>query len=71
MSGIDKENVHLMHCGFHMKRGRWDMLSFLERQGFISEIFRGIDLLGVKFKLRQQNFLEFSDVLFIFMLSLL
>ena len=28
-SEIDK-SVHSMHCGFHMKRGGWNTLSFLK-----------------------------------------
>ena len=32
MNGFDK-NVHSMHC-FHMKRGRWDTLSFFKRGNF-------------------------------------
>ena len=33
MSQTDR-NVHSMHCGFYMKRGRWNMLSVFKRGDF-------------------------------------
>ena len=66
--------MHSTHCGFHTKEVGGTCLVFQKRifQGFISGILRVVNLLGEMFfssSFRQQNLLEFSYFLFIFVLS--